>query len=695
MKVKILGGISIGRSCIYVEDSRGTGVILDAGLNVRCVNENGLYPVIPAEIKKKVKAIFITHAHLDHLGGIVHVWHLTGRPPIYASEVTVRLAPLMLRDTSIVHFHRTGERLLENSEIEDCVSKMRAISPYASVEVESVKVTAYPAGHIMGAYYYRVEGDGTSVVYSGDISLTKQMTVGPADLTNGGESTLVIVESTYGLLELPSRREEESRLIRQVKSHLAAGRRVLIPSFSLGRAQEVILILRQAMESGELSGARVYVDGMVNAVNEVIEEVKHTAITGRGRRFIGSESVFYSENILPVSDEMREAVLTGPPAVIIASPGTLKGGASGWYAARMLNDPNSVIMLVGYADEEAPARLLKNGEIHLADGTRITPRCRVEEYKLSAHAGCSNLISFAKRFNPVRVVLVHGSREAREALASKLGGTAVIPQPGDEIDLSSHLFKAVWESRRKVANAPVVAKGIPVPLLIEQTIPLEAVAKFNEVAERLDRIEKTLVNLIKRMADMEERFRQMEEEKKDTEEREKKETTLPEEGEDWISVPSPFRFARFWLKVPPGVNRDSLVKRVETLARRLYEEAKKAVETPEGKRVFLLARDLPVILEGRSRKEVAEELGLPKDSVVYAAKRLEALPDKRVVSEIDNIVDVHAVMRLSASRSLTEKLWEMLEKEFAVKVKVPHMRDPQCRIDVFLDPEKKKKKRRR
>ncbi|MFH2001639.1 MAG: MBL fold metallo-hydrolase [Planctomycetota bacterium] len=223
------------------------------------------------------------------------------------------------------------------------------------------------------------------------------------------------------------RRVQEQRLADTVLEAVRAGQKVLIPAFALGRAQEVLLILRQALARPDAPDMTVYVDGMVRRVCGVYCQHVEALSPKLRRRAESGRDLFYTADgkVRAVeSAKMRGEILDGPPCVIVSSSGMLAGGPSTWYAKHLAGNEQALITITGYQDEEAPGRRLQEiaaGESkHLVlDGARVPVCCRVETYALSAHADAQELAGLVTAMGPKAVALVHGDEAARRGLADR------------------------------------------------------------------------------------------------------------------------------------------------------------------------------------------------------------------------------------------------------------------------------------
>jgi Cft2 family RNA processing exonuclease len=372
------------------------------------------------------------------------------------TEPTLGLLRILLLDALKImesQSEREGEiPLYPCSAVEALLARAHAVRFLEPVELcgGAIRATFFPAGHVLGASAIGLETAEGNVLVTGDVSLTDQLTVSGM-MRPRFSPDIVVCESTYGARLHASRRAEEERLGQRISEVVAEGGKVLIPAFALGRAQEVLLILRKALapQRADAPVAPVYVDGLVRAIcKSYCQYADYLSPPLRERSAAGRE-LFYTGDgrISPVqTPQQRETILSGGPCVIVASSGMLTGGASTFYAAALAADERALIALTGYQDEESPGRQLQqlatgqapSKEI-LLNGKTVQAQCRIETYGLSAHADAQELAGLIKALGPKDIVLVHGDGLSRQGLARVLfdnGCSQVhLPRLGDCLEL--------------------------------------------------------------------------------------------------------------------------------------------------------------------------------------------------------------------------------------------------------------------
>ncbi len=470
MELAFLGGAGgVGASCLAL-DIAGRRVLIDAGVRMDPTADR--LPDLAQLDRRDLAAIFVTHAHADHIGALPLVHQHFPATPIYASPATIRLMEVMLADALRVMERRATEELeIPLYDAALVASMLRLLRPLplgeqSIPELSSVTISATRAGHVAGAIGLGFAAPDDRLVVSGDVSMTAQRTILGAAIPALRHPDLLVLESTYGARMHPNRQAEERRLAQAVAEGIQHGH-VLVPAFALGRAQEIILILRAAQRDGQIPEFPIYVDGLVRTVCAAYAGFP-TALTPALRNHIQRGGrPFFGGTVKPIeTPAQRERILAEPPCCIVASSGMLTGGPSAFFAARLVDRPEASILITGYQDEEAPGRKLLDaaaGTNHtlLLQGKPVTLRCRVEKYGLSAHADGAELAGLVSALKPKAVALVHGDPEARAALAARLRDQTVVllPRDGETIQVAGKVTGDGW--RVKSGASPVTRHPSP------------------------------------------------------------------------------------------------------------------------------------------------------------------------------------------------------------------------------------------
>ncbi len=438
MKLTFLGGADeVGASCTLLEIA-GRRILVDCGIRMTARAGDTIPWLAPIAEGGGLDAIILTHAHMDHIGALPVIHQSYPHLPIYMTAASLTLGTILLMDSLKImqsEMEREGEiPLYPLPAVEMMIGSSRPVAFGESKDIldGDVRITFYPAGHIMGAAAVFIEGDDGTVMMSGDISVGDQKTI-PGMLLPPVKPDVMVAESTYGGRLHASRSGEEYRLVQQVGEVLERRGSVLFPAFAVGRSQEVILILSQAMEHKKIPHVPIFVDGMVRAVCQAYASYpelmtpwlrKKTKKRGHPFFYPGGPAQIVSD------PRKRDACTRLRPSIIVASSGMLTGGASPIYAQKLASDPASFISITGYQDEESPGRQVQ--EVAKAGGgmlrlgsENVVLECGVGTYGLSAHADTAQIVGMVSGLEPREVALVHGDHGAREALRNALGHAGV------------------------------------------------------------------------------------------------------------------------------------------------------------------------------------------------------------------------------------------------------------------------------
>ncbi len=439
-----LGGSGeIGRSCYLIELGRHS-ILVDCGIRI---GPGAIEDVVPTiERISKLDAVVLTHAHTDHLGWLPALVNRFGDFPIYCTKPTAELAPIMLDDCR-KHYLVMMERLRRFNEFS--AERVTIYDAYEDDDVFRTKTQLYAcafgepevlstsevslhflrAGHILGAASVLIEGEGRRIFVSGDISSEDQLTVAAADWSacNELEVDLMLLESTYGGTRRPTADATRSQLIEFAAQTLAASGSLILPCFALGRAQEVLRILRDAIDSGALPGVSVWIDGMIRHINPIYADYTDLRLPPNFLQVDGP-----SERAQVIDEARRD------PVLIVTTSGMVTGGPAVAYAAALLPDPKNRIALTGYQDEgglgregspgHSLLRLAAGGtgtrsvEVFDEEGERvtITAAAPAKSFGLSAHADQGGLVRCASHLRPQTVALVHGFAAEQMELRGEL-----------------------------------------------------------------------------------------------------------------------------------------------------------------------------------------------------------------------------------------------------------------------------------
>ncbi|MCS7104939.1 MAG: beta-CASP ribonuclease aCPSF1 [Thermofilaceae archaeon] len=419
----------VGRSAILVQTPESQ-VMLDAGIKPTSNGDEYPFFEAPELDLDKLDAVIITHSHLDHCGALPYLFKYGYRGPVYMTEPTLYLSKLVQEDYLRVA-HREG-RPLPYSE-KDIVTSILHTYPLSYGEVTDiapdVKLTFYKSGHILGGALVHLHiGEGlVNIVYTGDFKFEHTLMLDAADY-KFPRLELLIMEATYSGKDdlLPSRDEAFKQLVDIVAETVNRNGIVLIPVLAVGRAQEVLLTLRLAMENGQLPQVPIFIEGMiddVNAIHTVFPEFFNTTVSEMIYRKVNP---FTAPNVHVFKGEEREEVIEARPCVILATSGMLTGGPVVEYLKLLAEDERSSLVFVSYQVEGTLGRKILQGlkELSFVDsrGRMEFREMKMSVYRVEGFSGHSDrrqLLAYLKKVSPTprRVVLNHGEKNKVKVFA--------------------------------------------------------------------------------------------------------------------------------------------------------------------------------------------------------------------------------------------------------------------------------------
>ncbi len=435
VRVTFLGGSrEVGRSC-YLLQTPESKIMIDCGVNVSNINSTPYLYVPEVQPLDSIDAVVITHAHLDHCGLVPILYKYGYKGPIYLTPPTRDLMVLLLLDFIEVAT-REGSQVPYNSSLIREALKHTITLDYGVVTDISpdVRLTFYNAGHILGSAIAHFHiGEGLyNIAFTGDFKFERTKLFDRA-ATNFPRLEALVMEATYGGSQdfQPSRKEAEEKLIEIINQTIDRGGKVLIPTFAVGRSQEVMIVLEEAIRNKKIPDVPVYLDGMIyeaTAIHTAYPEYLNAHL--RDLIFYHGINPFISENFVRVdSVSKREEVINeSSPSIVLATSGMLNGGPVMEYFKHFAGDEKNTIIFVGYQAEGTLGRKVQKGwkEIPFpVDGRRevIEVKMRVETVDgFSGHSDRRQLMNYVKYLNPKpeKIITVHGDEGKCIDLASSI-----------------------------------------------------------------------------------------------------------------------------------------------------------------------------------------------------------------------------------------------------------------------------------
>ncbi len=436
-------------SCHELQIDSNHSVLIDCGLfqGAETSAKGAEFDQLTIEFPvRQVKALLVTHCHIDHVGRIPYLMAAGFDGPIYCSEPTAALLPLVLEDAVKIGF--TRDKALIEKFLKLLTSRIIAV-PYGEWQEinlsatcnQSLNIKLNPAGHILGSAYIECDTNNQKITFSGDLG-------GPHTslLPNPKppyKTDVLVLESTYGDKNHSNRKDRKTQLKNRIVHCLQNRGAILIPAFSIGRTQELLYEIEEIIHQNK--GKKIYqqldwedldiiVDSpLASRFTEVYKTLKPYWDAEAKVKIINGRHPLSFEQLTTVNShrEHLETVeyieYTAKPCIVLAASGMCTGGRIVNYLKALIEDKRTDVLFVGYQAVGTAGRMIQQyGEEHgyvVMDGKKYTINAGV--YTLtgySAHADQETLIRFVKRMRvkPKEIRLIHGDERAKIVLQARL-----------------------------------------------------------------------------------------------------------------------------------------------------------------------------------------------------------------------------------------------------------------------------------
>jgi metallo-beta-lactamase family protein len=447
MKLSFYGAAQTVTGSMHLVEVNGSRLLLDCGLyqgkRKESIEKNRTFPFDP----KTIDAVILSHAHVDHSGNLPNLIKQGFSGLIYCTTATADLTDIIVRDSGHVqekqaqsaswHNMKRGEPEVDPlyteedaKEVEPLLQPFRYGETFEPMGVKGVQVTFHDAGHILGSAGISLKMEEKRqkkhLWFSGDIG-RRGMPILRDPVLPTDDVDILLMESTYG--DKPHHNPEEAYVEMRdvIKRTLNRGGKVIIPSFAVGRTQELVYNLNQMYDNGELPKVPVYVDSplAVNASDifrkhhECFDDEMNEMIRA-GHPALEFKHLTYIHNL----EESKALNSRTDPMIVISASGMAEAGRIVYHIRWAIEDKKNTIMIVSWQSPETLGRRLADREKHI----KIfgdTYNCRAEIATvggLSAHAGQDLLIEYAAQVknSAEYVFIVHGEERGAMPLMDKL-----------------------------------------------------------------------------------------------------------------------------------------------------------------------------------------------------------------------------------------------------------------------------------
>lgn len=490
MKITFIGAThEVTGSCYYLE-AAGKKFLVDCGMEQGPdYYENQEIPVKGSDLD----FVLLTHAHMDHSGNLPAIYAKGFQGPVYATQATCHLCDIMLRDSAHIQMfeaewrNRKGRRqgkpeFIPAYTMEDALGVLQNFvpCPYEKTitPAEGIRVRFVDAGHLLGSASIEViineDEKEKKIVFSGDIgNLNQPLIKDPVYLH---DADYVVMESTYGDRSHGDRPDYVGLLSEVIQRTFDRGGSVIIPSFAVGRTQEMLYFIRQIKEEGRVHGHdnfKVYVDSpLANEATTIFNEHIYDCFDEEAMALVNkgiNPLMFPGLKTSITSDDSKAINFDEDCKVIISASGMCDAGRIKHHLKHNLWNPNNTILFVGYQAIGTLGRSLLEGatEVKLFGETVYVGAEICQMPGISGHADVNGLMTWIKSFNqkPAKVFVTHGDDEVTEIFARRLeeelGLDAMAPFSGTVFDLAENvcIYEAQGIKITKTAVSPKTSKA--------------------------------------------------------------------------------------------------------------------------------------------------------------------------------------------------------------------------------------------
>ena len=493
MKLTFIGAThEVTGSCFYLE-AAGKKILVDCGMEQGPnYYENVPLPIAPGELDFAL----LTHAHIDHSGNFPALFAQGFQGNIYATEATCHLCDIMLRDSAHIQMteaewrNRKGQRsgkpeVVPAYTIQDAMGVIKLLVSCAYGKklqlADGIQVRFTDAGHLLGSSSIEIwitEGEQTEkIVFSGDIGNTNQPLIRDPSYIQSAD--YVVMESTYGDRSHGERPDYVTALTEVLQRTFDRGGNVIIPSFAVGRTQEMLYFLRQIKAEQRVHGHDdfpVYVDSpLANEATSIFIEHQSDCYDEEAVSLLqqGINPIGFAGLKRTITSEESKAInFDDSCKVVLSASGMCDAGRIKHHLKHNLWNPRNTILFVGYQAVGTLGRALVDGATSVkifGEEIQVAAEiCRLPG--ISGHADVNGLLKWAGAFQekPKKVFVVHGEDTVTEIFAERLqkelGYDAVAPYSGTVYDLAANEYvcRTQGEKRKEAAGRKASPRALAV-----------------------------------------------------------------------------------------------------------------------------------------------------------------------------------------------------------------------------------------
>lgn len=451
MQITFLGAADTVTGSRHLVDAAGVRILLDCGLfqGFKTLRERNWarFPVEPASID----AVVLSHAHLDHCGYLPAFVKQGFKGRVYASPATIDLCEVMLLDSAHLQeedakrANRAGSSrhapalpLYTVADAKRALARLVPLAPGRSTTVGTVRVSFTLAGHLLGACAVSLQAGATTLVFSGDVGRGNDILMPPPQRV--ARADVLLVESTYGD-RLHPREDFQARLGAIIRATIRRGGSVLLPSFAVGRAQALLLVLQRLKDTGEIPHELpIFLDSPMAARATALYQRHAKLLRVKPREMA---TLCDGVTLVATAADSAKLVRSRWPCVIISASGMATGGRVLHHLRAMAPQPRHHIVFPGFqVGGTRGAKMVEGAREVKIFGEYVAIKAEVSHLQgISGHADADELMQWLRGFEaaPAQTYIVHGDPRAADTLRTRvqdeLGWRVRVPGHLETVDL--------------------------------------------------------------------------------------------------------------------------------------------------------------------------------------------------------------------------------------------------------------------
>lgn len=447
-RITFCGGTGSVTGANFLLEADGKKILVDCGLTqgIKLADDINWdpFPYNP----KEIDILFITHAHVDHLGKVPKLINDGFRGKIYSTEPTKALALPMLNDTAgILSKNRNFEldKIYTEENIKLSLSLWQGFKYHDKIKItENLEATFRDSGHILGSAMIEFMYNGKKIVFTGDLGNSPSPLL--PDTEKITDADYLVMESVYGDRNHESRNDRRKFLESTIEDNYKKKGTLVMPTFSLERSQELLFELNDLVENKRIPIMPIFLDSpLAIRLTEIFKRFKNYFNENAQKVMSQEENLFdfpgLHSTLMSVESKMINAVLN--PKIIIAGSGMSSGGRIVHHERHYLPDPNNTVLLTGYQSVGSVGRLIQEGvkTVHIS-GEDVVVRAKIVTINgYSGHKDSDGLLNFVEDTAETlrKVFVVMGEPKSSMFLVQKirdnLGIEAYAPERGDSVSL--------------------------------------------------------------------------------------------------------------------------------------------------------------------------------------------------------------------------------------------------------------------